>query len=278
MPGLRALSIPNQAVALDLPMEVSAIHPEPLRGLRHVPRALLECGQNGVALGAIARRADLAHRLLVGPRGKRLLDLLHPDRFSLAHDEEPLDQVSQLAHVPRPGVAGKPFDGFRLELPRRTAVLLPEPSHEVPDQERNVLLPRAQRLNVDGDHAQPVEEVLAEAPRLDLLGEILVRGSDDARVHLDRAGAAQPLDLAGLDGAEKFGLGVEAHVADLVQEQRPTIRGLEPSSLHLRRSGEGALLVSEELALHQILGEGRAVQLLEWPAGPGALAMDGARD
>ena len=239
---------------------------------------MLERGQDGVALGAVARRADLAHRLLLGPRRERLLDLLHPDRFPFAHDEEPLDQIPELAHVPGPGVLGKPLDGFRLELPRRTAVLLSEPSHEVPDQERNVLLPRAERLHVDGDDAQPVEEVLAEAPRLDLLGEILVRGRDDARVHLDRPGAAEPLDLSGLDGAEELGLGIEAHVADLVQEERPPVCGLQPSALHLRRSREGALLVAEELALHQVLGKRRAVQLLEGPAGARALVMDGPRD
>src|SRR5438093_3488311 len=276
-PALRALGIPDQTVALDLSVEVPAVHAQPLRRFGHVPGALPQRGQDRVPLGAIPRGADLTDRLLLGPRRKRLLDLPDTDRFSLAHDEEPLDQVFQLAHVSRPGIARQPLDGLGLELSPRPAVLVPEPLHEVADEERDVLAARAERLDVDGDDAQPVEEVLAETARLDLLGEVLVRGRDDARVHLDRAGAPQALDLTGLDGAEKFGLGVEAHVADLVQEERPPVRGLEPAPLHLRRSGEGSLFVPEELALHEVLGKRRAVQLLERSPGPRALAMDGAR-
>ena len=122
------------------------------------------------------------------------------------------------------------------------------------DQEGHVLPPRAERLHVDRHHVQSVEEILPEPSGLDFLGEILVRGGDDPRVHLDRAGAAQTLDLTCLDRAKKLGLRLQAHIADLVQKEGAAIGGLEASALHLCRPGEGPLLVPEELALDQILG------------------------
>src|SRR5207249_6069890 len=51
-------------------------------------------------------------------------------------------------------------------------------------------------------------------------------------------------------------LGLE--VAVLVQEDRSAARGLEPPWLVLPRAGEGALHVSEELALEQVLGQAGA--------------------
>src|SRR6267154_420326 len=133
------LRIAHQAVPFDLSMQIPAVHAEPLRGLGHVPGALAQSGEDRVPLGAIARGADLAHGLLLGSRGQRRLDLPDPDRFAFAHDEEPLDQVLQLAHVARPGVPRERLDGLRADPPHRTAVLLPETGHEVLDQERDVL-------------------------------------------------------------------------------------------------------------------------------------------
>jgi len=48
-----------------------------------------------------------------------------------------------------------------------------------------------------------------------------------------------------------------------VEEQRALICHLQPSLLGLHRAGEGAALVAEELALHQILRDRGAVELDE---------------
>src|SRR6267378_5246577 len=164
---LRILRISYQAVPLDLSMEVSAIHAEALGSLGHVPGALAQGGQDGVALGAVAGRADLAHGLLLGARGEGRFHVGDADRFTLAHDEETLDQVLQLADVPGPGIAREPLHRVGRDPAHRSPVLLSEPGHEVLDQERDVLAPRPQGLHVDGNHAQPIEEILAEPTGLD---------------------------------------------------------------------------------------------------------------
>ena len=55
---------------------------------------------------------------------------------------------------------------------------------EVLDEQRDVLAPLAQRRQRDRDDVDAVEEILAERSRLDRLGEIAVRGGDDAHVDL----------------------------------------------------------------------------------------------
>src|SRR4029450_1207871 len=56
---------------------------------------------------------------------------------------------------------------------------------------------------------------------------------------------------------EELALELRRELADLVDEDRAAVRRLEPSGLVLPGAREGALHVAEELALHQMLGEGR---------------------
>ena len=58
---------------------------------------------------------------------------------------------------------------------------------EVLDEVRNVLGAIAQRRQVDLHDVEPVEEVLAEAARLDLDLQVAVRGADDPHVEGARA-------------------------------------------------------------------------------------------
>src|SRR5262245_62987649 len=67
-------------------------------------------------------------------------------------------------------------------------------------------------------------------------------------------------------------------VADLVDEDGPAIGGFELADLELMRPGEGATLVAEELALQQLAGHRRAVDLDERTSFPHRRIMDGAGD
>jgi hypothetical protein len=126
------------------------------------------------------------------------------------------------------------------------------------------------------DHRQAEEEVLAEAALCDLLLEVLVRGGDRPHVHLDGLLRADPLDLAFLEHPQHLGLGAQAHVAHLVEEDRPLVRELELPDLLLRGPRERPLLVAEELALDELLGDRRTVDLDERLVPPVRVAVDGA--
>ena len=68
--------------------------------------------------------------------------------------------------------------------------------------------------------------------------------------------AADALEALLLQHAQQLGLRGGRHVADLVEEQRAAVGLLEPADAAAIGAGEGALLVAEQLALQQRLGDG----------------------
>src|SRR4030095_4856477 len=94
----------------------------------------------------------------------------------------------------------------------------------------------------------------------------------------DPPGAAHALDLALLKHAQELGLQFPLEGTDLIEEQRPALSELEPPELFLKRAGEGAALMTEQLRLDQGLRDGGRVDGHERPLPPGPLAVDGTGD
>ena len=89
---------------------------------------------------------------------------------------------------------------------------------------------------------------------------------DDAHVDRLHLAAADAGELALLQHAQQLGLGVERHVADLVEEERAAARLLELAGHRPVGAGEGALLVAEELALEQVARDRRQLMATNGPA------------
>ena len=141
-----------------------------------------------------------------------------------------------------------------------------------------ILEPIAQRRHPDRDHVEPVVQVLAEPAVLDRLVEIDVGRGNEAQVRLDRVHAADSLDLLFLDRPQQLCLQLVLQVADLVEEQRAACGQLELAELLPDGAGEGTLLVTEERALDQVLGNRREVHRHEWRVWSARLPMDEARE
>src|SRR5947199_180246 len=184
----------------------------------------------------------------------------------------------ELAHVSLPFVRAERAVGVGGEGPRRALQARRGRGEEVLDQERQVLDPLAQRRQQDRDDVQPVVQVLAEAPRLHFGLEVLVGGGEDADVDLEGAVAAHPLELALLEHAQDLRLRLRPHVADLVEEECPAVGDLELALARRDRPCEGALLVTEELALDQLARERRAVHLDERLRAPRAVVVERVGD
>src|SRR5262249_35555575 len=101
---------------------------------------------------------------------------------------------------------------------------------------------------------------------------------DYAHVHLEVTGAAHPLERALLQAAQELGLAGQRDLAHLVQEERAAVGQLHQPLLGGLGVGEGALLVAEQLALEERLGDRRAVDLHEGRVAPRALEVQTARD
>src|SRR5262249_53889133 len=78
------------------------------------------------------------------------------------------------------------------------------------------------------------------------------RGGDHPHVHPDRLGPADTVELRCLEHAEQRGLRLRGELAYFVEEQRALVRQLEPSDPPHMSVGEGAALMPEQLAVHEV--------------------------
>ena len=119
-------------------------------------------------------------------------------------------------------------------------------------------------------------EIHAEGAALHLGGEVAIGGGYQADVELPGACAADTLELALLQDAQQLGLQLRSQLADLVEKNGAALGHLELALFLRHGSGEGALLVSEQLAFQQRLGEGGAVDGDEGLGRARAEAVQGA--
>lgn len=143
---------------------------------------------------------------------------------------------------------------------RRELAALAHVREKVPDQQGDVLAPPAQRRQPERDDAKTEEQVLPEQAATDQLIERAVRGGQAPDVDGPAAVAADAQHLPFLEQAQKMGLQLGRHVADLVEQHRPALRTLEqPRLAAALGTGERPFLVAEELDLDQRRRDGREV-------------------
>src|SRR6202011_693489 len=91
------------------------------------------------------------------------------------------------------------------------------------------------------------------------------RRCDHAKVCFHSARAAKRAIFAFLKYAEKSRLQIGGHIADLVKEQRTSVRFRDHSRKIVHRTGERAFRVTEEFAFNHGLGKRCAVEFHHWP-------------
>src|SRR5687768_16778201 len=94
-------------------------------------------------------------------------------------------------------------------------------------EQENVARALAERRQDHFDAANPVVEIFAEAPFLDRGLELAIGGADDPHVRRAIHGVADAAKLPFLQKAKQLGLRAERHLADLVEEERAAVGGLD---------------------------------------------------
>ena len=131
---------------------------------------------------------------------------------------------------------------------------------------------------MNADDIEAVVEILAELLLRDRLLQVAVRRGDDADIRPDRGVAADAGEFTLLQHAQELALDGERHLPDLVEEEGAAVALLEAADALGRGPGEGPLLVPEELALEQVLGDRGAVDGQQALLAALAVAVDGAGD
>ena len=137
----------------------------------------------------------------------------------------------------------------------------------------------AKRRELQDRDREPVEEVFAEPAGGDLLGQRAVRRGDDAHVDLDRLGGADADDLAFLEHAQQLHLRGAGQLAELVEEERAAVGGLEVA-LALAAFAPVNAPFSWPKSSDSTSSAGIAPQFtaMKVPLAPRARAVDGARE
>src|SRR5690606_14292529 len=177
----------------------------------------------------------------------------------VAEDEQPLYDIVQLAYVAAPLKALEPLERLLLDHFRFQPVTPCQTIDQMQRNNRDIFAPVAKGWNVYEDNGQAVVEVLAKLMLGHPRQQVLVRCGNDTYVYRYRTVTTNARDLVLLKGAEDLGLSGQAHVADLVEEERTAIRLFKLADPLLRRTGKRALLVSEELTLYQFRRDCRAI-------------------
>ena len=258
-----------------------------------IAEAMLERLQDQVAFDIGDGAADQGARHLLGGKGGvghgwrglgevepvavRRQDGFGSDLVALRHQHRTVDGVFQLADVALPAVRGQHPACVGGNRPQRHAVgvgiFLGKMLCQFEDVGRTV----AQRRDLQVDDVETKQQVLAECAFAHGVGEVAVRGGDDADIDRHRLGAADAVDDALLDRAQQFGLQADVHLGDFVEQQRAAGRFLELADAAGDRAGEGALLVAEQFGLQQMFGDRRAINRNERPLGAGRARVDVAR-
>src|SRR5580700_4103177 len=104
---------------------------------------------------------------------------------------------------------------------------------------------------MDWKHVQPVEQIHTELPGTDCRRQIAVCSCNYTDVDWYTLSASNALELTFLKHPQQGDLGCHRHLTDLIEKHRPVVRDFEAPGMPLIGTGEGALLIAEELGRHQ---------------------------
>jgi hypothetical protein len=189
-----------------------------------------------------------------------------------------LEGVVQLAHIARPGVCEQCLTRAGRQSRRRPSKRFPDVLQEGFAERKDIAATLTERRDVDVEHLEPIEQILAKVSALHGLSQVAVGRRNDADIGFQQPRAPQPLELALLQDAQELGLRRQTHLADFVQEQHAACRQFDLSRLGLLRTRERAAFVAEQFRFEQLLRQRGTVQRDEWAVASARRAMNEAGD
>src|SRR5258708_10936223 len=108
-------------------------------------------------------------------------------------------------------------------------------------ERQNVFAASPKRRYFDGDHLQPIVEVLTKVLLANHLSEISICRGNDSHIHRPIVCPANAAYLVILKNTEKLYLYRAWYLADLVEQKRPSCLRLQTSLVFSVRAGERTL-------------------------------------
>ncbi len=223
--------------------------------------AVVDC-RSVAGRGHQRRRARTAER-----RDHEAFARLCVDHRILGQQGDALHEMTELAHVARPRVRAQPARAVFTDLLCVETVGSRGLLEEVAGEGNDVVDALAQTRQIEHDDGEPVVEVGAKLGGRHLLAEVALGRGDELGVDGSRDDGAEPTDRLVLDRLQQLGLQCQRARVDLVEKEGSAGSGLEQPRFGAAGVGECTLLEAEQLRLEHALGDRRAVDVDERPAG-----------
>src|SRR5690606_7689681 len=165
----------------------------------------------------------------------------------------------EFADIPRIGIVQQLFLSFRSDLKPAHAVVAGELVQEILRDKDHVVAAFAQRWQVDRQPEEPVIQVFAEPPRLDFFSKVVMGGHNQADVQLDGLVSPDAGDFPLLQHPQQFGLEVQVHFPDFVEEYGAAFRLFKAAYPARGSASKGAFFIAKQLALNKRIRDGRNV-------------------
>src|ERR1700674_5293269 len=179
----------------------------------------------------------------------------------VAQDHVALDQILQLADIPRPVVfaqSGHQFVGDRHSARIIFAVIV---GKKIVDQVGNIGSALAQRRHVQVHDVNAIEQIRPKSTAFNLLLQLSIGGANYADLNflvLLRPYAAK---LAILQQLQQLGLQTQVKFRNLIQKQSSPVGHFDPARFGAVGSRESSLFITKEFTFEQSPGDGWAVYL-----------------
>src|SRR5713226_9357704 len=145
--------------------------------------------------GQRAGQAELAFEL--GSRGQPTL--VDDEFVGVRDNHRPLDNVLQLANVPRPHVGLQVIESPLADAPESLPCLPRVAADEVLHQHGDIFPPVPQRWHLDGKYVKPIKEVLTERSVCHCYRQVTIGRRDDADIDLYSFSSSYPLEFPFLE-------------------------------------------------------------------------------
>jgi hypothetical protein len=121
-------------------------------------------------------------------------------------------------------------------------------------------------------------EIAAKAALLHQVLEIMVGSGHNAHIHGDLFASAQAVIRHAIEHAQQLYLDLQVEIADFIQEKRTFVGHFKEARLLGIGPAEGAFFITKKLAFHQVLRDGRAVNVNQRAVAAQRKVVDGVRD
>jgi len=214
-----------------------------------------------------------------GGRGAHVFgEVREAELGSFRQDEDALHEVFELSDIAGPGPIlehGQSLEAEVFHIFMEAVVVF---FNEVVDEAWDIVLAFAQGGEVDGDDVEAIEQVLAEASGFHFFFKVSVAGGDKAHIHACGFNTSDALKRALLEGAQEFHLHFHGYFRNFVQEEGSSLRQLKAARFRVDSTRKGAAFIAEELRLHQVLGDGGAINFNKGLGVAGGALVEGRSD